>query len=805
MFNKIAGAVLGTLLVLVALRIVGEAIFEPEEPAHEEELHEGGEVAAIDTTAGQEVAALCTGCHTVAEGGPNGFGPNLFGIVGRPVGGVDGFDYSEALMAMNAEGAVWTEELLDAFIHNPNEAAPGTTMPFGGMNNDEDRENLIIYLATLTPASAEAAEGGDDTEMAEGGDDGEFAAMIAAADPVAGETVAGQCAGCHTLGEGGGDGVGPHLWDIVGRTIGGVEGFNYSEALLALGEEGEVWTLGELDAFLENPGQAIPGNRMPFPGVADETDRHNLVAFLATLTANPPEAAPAEEAPAEEAPADEAPADEAAPAEEAPADEAAPAEETPAEEAAPADDAAAETGGDEVAMLLAGGDAEAGAAAAGQCAGCHTLTEGGANGFGPNLFGIVGRAVGGVEGFNYSAALAALNEEGATWTAELLDAFLENPNAAIPGNGMPFGGIGDDTERANLLAYLATLIAASEAAAAEDPGPPAAAEADAPADDAAAPEAAALPVEGEAVADDATPPAEDATPEADAPAEEAAPAADVAEAPAEEAAPADEAAPAEEAPVEEAAPAEEAEPAGDDEAAARVAAADPVAGEDVAGQCGFCHTFNEGGAASVGPNLFAIVDRPVGAVEGFLYSEALAGLNAEGATWTIALLDAFIADPATAIPGNRMPFTGIPDETERANLIAYLATLVPGAAEEEAAAAEEEPAAEEVAMEPAAFTVFQANWGDLQYGIACAACHGDDLTGGDGPALVGDDFVAAWTGRSVAEFIAAAHDGDEHPGDEVVPDDYAAIAAFIMRENGANGGPTALPAEAEAQAALALF
>ena len=229
-----------------------------------------------------------------------------------------------------------------------------------------------------------------------------------------------------------------------------------------------------------------------------------------------------------------------------------------------------------------------------------------------------------------------------------------------------------------------------------------------------------------------------------------------------------------------------------------------MAGEDIAGQCGFCHTFDDGGINSVGPNLFAIVGRAVGAADDFLYSETLLGMNADGATWTVELLDAFIADPAVAAPGNRMPFSGIPDEGERADLIAFLATLVPGAAEEAAAPVEEAPA-EEVALEPAAFTVFQANWGDLQYGIACAGCHGDDLTGASAPALIGDEFVAAWTGRSVADFIATARDGRPHPGDEIVADDYAAITAFIMRENGANGGPVALPADAEAQAALAVF
>ena len=63
----------------------------------------------------------------------------------------------------------------------------------------------------------------------------------------------------------------------------------------------------------------------------------------------------------------------------------------------------------------------------------------------------------GVEGFSYSEALLALNTAGDTWTLDLLNAFLTNPQEAVPGNVMPFGGLGADADRYNLLAYLATL------------------------------------------------------------------------------------------------------------------------------------------------------------------------------------------------------------------------------------------------------------------------------------------------------------------------------------------------------------
>jgi cytochrome c len=129
----------------------------------------------------------------------------------------------------------------------------------------------------------------------------------------------------------------------------------------------------------------------------------------------------------------------------------------PVEPAAPADGAAIDAAGEEVAMIA--GDAAIGAGVAGACLGCHTIGEGEPNGFGPNLFAILDRPVGGVADFTYSAALATLNTEGAVWTAEMLDAFLANPQEAVPGTTMPFGGFADETIRANLIAYLATLTA----------------------------------------------------------------------------------------------------------------------------------------------------------------------------------------------------------------------------------------------------------------------------------------------------------------------------------------------------------
>jgi mono/diheme cytochrome c family protein len=129
-------------------------------------------------------------------------------------------------------------------------------------------------------------------------------------------------------------------------------------------------------------------------------------------------------------------------------------------------------------------------------------------------------------------------------------------------------------------------------------------------------------------------------------------------------------------------------------------------------------------------------------------------------------------------------------------LIAYLATLV--VAEAPAAA----PA--EVALAPVTFTVVQGNWGQLQYGFECARCHGDALEGGRGPALTGDTFMAAWQGKPVSDFATAIRSGGPHPGDTVSAEDYAAIIAFVLRENGFTASSTALPTDPAALAGIGM-
>ncbi len=121
--------------------------------------------------------------------------------------------------------------------------------------------------------------------------------------------------------------------------------------------------------------------------------------------------------------------------------------------AEPSDPAAADAA-PSLAVLLASADASAGEGAARACRACHVFDEGNANRVGPGLYGIVGRPLAAAEGYNYSDAL---KNKGGEWTYAALDGFLENPREWVPGNKMSYPGIRDAKNRADLIAYLASL------------------------------------------------------------------------------------------------------------------------------------------------------------------------------------------------------------------------------------------------------------------------------------------------------------------------------------------------------------
>ncbi len=130
-----------------------------------------------------------------------------------------------------------------------------------------------------------------------------------------------------------------------------------------------------------------------------------------------------------------------------------------AEPAAPAAAAApAAPALEPIGPLLASADVDAGRAAATRlCGACHTFTQGGANGTGPNLYGIIGSPHAHAAGFNYSAGMRALSDK--PWDYEALNVFLQRPAAGVPGTRMAFAGINQAQQRANVIAFLRSLDA----------------------------------------------------------------------------------------------------------------------------------------------------------------------------------------------------------------------------------------------------------------------------------------------------------------------------------------------------------
>ncbi len=109
-----------------------------------------------------------------------------------------------------------------------------------------------------------------------------FAAPAMAQDDLAaqGEKVWKRCAACHMIGDGAENRVGPELNKIVGRKAGGLEVYQYSDAMKKAGEEGLVWDNDKLFAYLENPKAMVPGTKMAFAGLKKEDDRHAVVAYI---------------------------------------------------------------------------------------------------------------------------------------------------------------------------------------------------------------------------------------------------------------------------------------------------------------------------------------------------------------------------------------------------------------------------------------------------------------------------------------------------------------------------------------------
>jgi len=168
-YNKIIGWVLFTFLLVFGLNELAHIVYHAPKPAKqgmtvevaasqtaEKSSAEAAPAVApiapllakADVAKGQADTKACQACHDFTKGGPNKVGPNLWGVLDRPIASHPGFTYSDALKAKS--GDKWTFENLNHFIHKPKDFAPGTKMGFAGLKDDQKRADVILYLHSLS-------------------------------------------------------------------------------------------------------------------------------------------------------------------------------------------------------------------------------------------------------------------------------------------------------------------------------------------------------------------------------------------------------------------------------------------------------------------------------------------------------------------------------------------------------------------------------------------------------------------------------------------------------------------------------
>ncbi len=485
--NKILAAILTAGIFASGAGVASRIIYHPappEEPSYLIEVaatavESGGDqgeaevtlaslLPAADVAAGEKVAKKCAACHTFDDGGANKIGPNLWGILGRDIGAVDGFAYSDALTGL---GGSWDFDSLDAFLAKPKDFAPGTKMAYAGMKNAGDRADLILYLRSLAAdplplPEAEEQESAENIESeAEGATAVEETAEAAAevveetAAVVADQTeeaVEGAMETAEAATEAASDVV-EQAAEAAGnasKAVADTASEAAESATEAAVEATETVTeaAGTLvDSASENAGDAKDAVA---DTVTEAADAAATMAADATETVTEAATALVDSASEQAAEVKDQIADAATAAAGAASAAVGATVAAVTEGGEAADEAGSEAGG--LVAMIAGGDLAAGEKVSKKCKACHVFKEGGKKRLGPPLWGIVGSDIASQDGFVYSPALQELEGD---WTYEKLDQFLAAPKSYVPGTKMVFAGVKKEADRANLILYLRSLAA----------------------------------------------------------------------------------------------------------------------------------------------------------------------------------------------------------------------------------------------------------------------------------------------------------------------------------------------------------
>ena len=112
----------------------------------------------------------------------------------------------------------------------------------------------------------------------------DITAVMSLGDVVNGEKIFKKCAACHSINKGGKNKIGPALYNVVGRVVGGLDDYKYSKALASYGKE---WTFEELNGFLQKPASYLKGTKMSYAGLRKEKDRASIIKYLNEKSDNP--------------------------------------------------------------------------------------------------------------------------------------------------------------------------------------------------------------------------------------------------------------------------------------------------------------------------------------------------------------------------------------------------------------------------------------------------------------------------------------------------------------------------------------